>query len=58
MSEKYTEILFKQAQDLAVLKFKTELATTITEQVTALVKENKLDEAAVLAALLAKVTDA
>ena len=58
MSEKYTEILFKQAQDLAVLKFKTELATTITQQVTALVKENKLDEAAVLASLLAKVTDA
>jgi ribosomal protein L32E len=58
MDQKYSDILFKQAQDMAVLKFKMDLAATIAEQVGELVKQNKLSEAAQLAWVLAKVTDA
>jgi len=58
MSEKYNEILFKQAQDLAVLKHKTDLAIFIADEIKDYVGQGKYVEAAVLASVLAKITDA
>ena len=58
MSEKYTEILFKQAQDLAVLNYKAKVAAILAEEIASLVGKRKYAEAQQLVWAMNRVTDA